>query len=123
MSGNTSVYSFNVLVHSFAAPKMRVRVVSPKPGATSIRVVVTHDMPVKVRLVVLQSGSILRVIPSKVLKGSQVSSTISIPLKQRVKKAGNVFVSGTASDLSTNPNTVALRTCSVRPGKRGMTCA
>jgi hypothetical protein len=76
-----------------------------------------------VRLVVLQTGSILRVIPSKVLKGSAISSTISIPLKQRVKKAGSVFVSGTASDLSTNPNTVALRTCSVRPGKPGMTCA
>jgi hypothetical protein len=122
-NGNKSTYSFNVFVHSFVSPNVRVRVIVPKPGASSMRVVVTHDMPVRVRLVVLQTGSILRMIPSRVLKGSNTSTSISIALKQKVKKTGNVFVSGTASDLSTYPNTVALRTCSVHPGKRGMVCA
>jgi hypothetical protein len=123
LNGNKSIYGFNVLVHSFVPPTVRLHVVTPKPGAAAIRVVVTHDIPVRVRLVVLQAGRILRVIPSKSLAGKHRSTSITIALKTKVRKLGNVFVSGTASDVSTSPNTVALKTCSVRPGKRGETCA
>lgn len=119
---NTATYSFNVFVHSFVAPKVAIRVVPPKPGARQLRVLLTHDQPVRVRLVVLQAGSVLRTLPSKGVTGSRVTS-ITIPLQHKVAKTDYVFVSGTASDLSAYPNTVALKTCSVRPGKPGQTCA
>jgi hypothetical protein len=121
--GNKSTYSFNVFVHSFVPPKVRIRVLTPKPGARQLRILLTHDQPVRVRLVVLQAGTILRTIPSKGITGTRVTTTIRVPLEHRVAATGYVFVSGTASDLSSNPNTVALKTCSVRPGKRGGACA
>jgi hypothetical protein len=120
---NKSTYSFNVFVHSFVPPKVSMRVLVPKPGARQLRVLLTHDQPVHVRLVVLQAGTILRTIPSKAIDGSRVTTPFTITLQHKIAKTGYVFVSGTASDLSTNPNTVPLKTCSVRPGKGGGACA
>jgi hypothetical protein len=121
--GNKSTYSFNVFVHSFIPPTVSMRVVVPKPGARQVRILLTHDQPVRVRLVVLQAGAILRTIPSKGITGSGRTTSITIRLLRKVARTGYVFVSGTASDLSTNPNTVALKTCSVLPGKGGGACA
>ena len=50
-------------------------------------------------------------------------STVTIALSKKIVKAGFVYVSGIAGDLSIPSNVVALRTCSVRPGKAGGTCA
>ena len=121
---NVSTYAFNVLVHSFVPPKVRLRVLVPRAGAGQLRVVLAHDQPIRVRLVVLQGGVVLRVISSKALAGSR-STSVAIALKHRISKAGgDVVVTGTASDLSTNPNTVPLRLCSVTPGRRGsVVCA
>ncbi len=121
--GNKSTYSFNVFVHSFVPPRVRMRVVAPKPGARQIRILLTHDQPVRVRLVVLQEGTILRTVPSKSIPGSRVTTSVTIALQHTVAKSGYVFVSGTASDVSSNPNTVALKMCSVRPGGPGLLCA
>jgi hypothetical protein len=100
-----------------------MRVVVPKPGARQVRVLLTHDQPVRVRLVVLQAGTILRTLPSKGITGSGVTTPVTIRLLRKIAKTGYVFVSGTASDLSTYPNVVPLKTCSVRPGKGGGACA
>jgi hypothetical protein len=88
-----------------------------------VRVVVTHDMPVRVRLVILQDGKVLRTLPSKTVKGFRKSTMLTIALRSRVAKTGFLAVSGTASDLSDFPNTVPLKTCTVRPGKGGGACA
>jgi hypothetical protein len=120
---NKSTYSFNVFVHSFVPPKVSMRVVVPKPGARQVRILLTHDQPVHVRLVVLQAGIILRTLPSKAVEGSRVTTSVTIPLLHKIAKTGYVFVSGTASDLSSNPNVVPLKTCSVRPGTGGGACA
>jgi hypothetical protein len=120
---NKSTYSFNVFVHSFVPPKVSMRVVVPKPGARQVRILLTHDQPVRVRLVVLQAGIILRTLPSKAVDGSRVTTSVTIPLLHKIAKTGYVFVSGTASDLSSNPNVVPLRTCSVRPGTGDGACA
>jgi hypothetical protein len=121
--GNASTYSFNVFVHSFVPPRVRMRVVAPKPGARQIRILLTHDQPVRVRLVVLQEGTILRTVPSKSITGSRVTTSVTIALQHKVAKTGYVFVSGTASDVSSNPNTVPLKMCSMRPGRPGVLCA
>jgi hypothetical protein len=121
--GNTSTYSFNVFVHNFVPPRVSMVVVPPKPGASQVRILLTHDQPVRVRLVVLQGGAILRTVPSKAFTGSRVTTSITIPLLHRIANTGYVFVSGTASDLSANPNTVPLGMCSVRPGQPGNLCA
>jgi hypothetical protein len=123
LNGNKTTYSLNVFVHSFIVPKVSMRVRTPKPGATSVRVVVTHDMPVRVRLVILQDGKVLRTLPSKTVKGFRKSTMLTIALRSRVAKTGFLAVSGTASDLSDFPNTVPLKTCTVRPGKGGGACA
>ena len=60
---NRSTYSFNVFVHSFVPPKVSMRVVVPRPGARQLRVLLTHDQPVRVRLVVLQAGTDLADAP------------------------------------------------------------
>lgn len=121
-NNNATTYTLNVFVHSFVPPKVSMRVLASKPGSRTLRLVLKHDMPVKVRLVILQSGTLLRTIPSKLIKGKR-KTTISIPLKAKIAKTGFLIVSGTASDLSDNPNTVALKMCSVRPGKAGGVCA
>jgi hypothetical protein len=122
MAGNTNTYQFNVLVHSFVPPKVKMSVLAPRRRARSLSIRLTHDMPVRVRLVVLQAGRKLRTI-SKTIKGSNKTATIPIPLGGKIAKTGFVIVSGTASDLSNPPNTVPLSTCSLRPGKAGGVCA
>jgi hypothetical protein len=122
-NGNKTTYFLSVFVHSFIAPTVSMRVRTPKAGATSVRVIVTHDMPVRVRLVILQDGKVLRTLPGKTVKGFRKSTTLSIALRSKVAKTGFLAVSGTASDLSDFPNTVALKTCTVRPGKGGGVCA
>ncbi len=102
-----------------------MRVLVPRAGRrASCAWCSTHDQPVRVRLVVLQAGVVLRTISSKALTGSRPTS-VAIALQHRIAKAGgDVVVTGTASDLSTNPNTVPLRLCSVKPGRRGsVVCA
>ncbi|MEA2187501.1 MAG: hypothetical protein QOK16_2512, partial [Solirubrobacteraceae bacterium] len=88
---NKSTYSFNVFVHSFVPPKVSMRVVVPKPGVRQIRILLTHDQPVRVRLVVLQAGAILRTVPSKAITGSRVTTSVTIPLLRKVAKTGYVF--------------------------------
>jgi PKD domain len=122
LAGNKNTYQFNVLVHSFVPPKVSIRVLAPRRGARTLSIQLTHDMPVRVRLVVLQAGRKLRTIPSQTVEGSR-TTTIPIALTGKIAKTGFVIVSGTASDLSNPPNTVALATCSVRPGKAGGVCA
>lgn len=122
LAGNTNTYQFNVLVHSFVPPKVKMRVLAPRRGARSLSIRLTHDMPVHVRLVVLQAGRKLRTI-SQTIKGFHKTNTFSIRLAGKIAKTGFVIVSGTASDLSTPPNTVPLSTCSLRPGKAGGACA
>jgi hypothetical protein len=122
MAGNTNKYQFNVLVHSFVPPKVSMRVLAPRRGARSLSIRLTHDMPVHVRLVVLQAGRKLRTI-LQTIKGFHKTTTFGVRLAGKIAKTGFVIVSGTASDLSNPPNTVSLRTCSVRPGKAGGVCA
>jgi hypothetical protein len=123
LAGNKNTYQFNVLVHSFVPPKVSMHVLAPRRGARTLSIRLTHDMPVRVRLVVLQAGRKLRTIPSKMLRGSRRTTTFGIALTGKIAKTGFVIVSGTASDFSNPPNTVALHTCSVRPGKAGGVCA
>jgi hypothetical protein len=123
LAGNKNTYQFNVLVHSFVPPKVTMRVLAPRRGGRTLSIRVTHDMPVRLRLVVLQAGRDLRTIPAMTIKGFGKTTTIGIPLTGKIAKTGFVIVSGTASDLSNPPNTVALPTCSVRPGKAGGVCA
>jgi hypothetical protein len=120
--GNVSTYTFNVLVHSFARPKVSMRVLAPRVGARHLRIVLTHDQAVRVRLVVEQGTSVLANGFMKVVTGSR-PKTVTIPLSRKLAKAAFVYVSGTAGDLSSPSNVVALRTCAVRPGKAGGTCA
>jgi hypothetical protein len=119
---NTSTYTFNVLVHSFARPRVSMRVLMPRAGDHQLRVVLTHDQSIRVRVVVEQGTTVLGAGVVKVATGKR-PTTVTIPLSGKILKAGFVYVSGTASDLSSQPNTVALETCAVRAGKRGGTCA
>jgi hypothetical protein len=121
-SGNTNSYTFSVLVHNFVAPIVGLRVVVPSPGTRRLRVILTHNVPILVRLVVLQGERVLRVIPSKLINGSNARKRLTIALTKKVGKVGFVAVSGVASDLGKYPNRVPLLTCSVDPVHGGGVC-
>jgi hypothetical protein len=121
-SGNTNRYSFYVLVHNFVPPTVGLRVFVPSPGDRRLRVVLTHNVPIRVRLVVLQGGRVLRVIPSKLINGSNARTPLTIALTKKVGKVGFVAVSGVAGDLGQYPNRVPLLTCSVDPVHGGGVC-
>jgi hypothetical protein len=121
-SGNTNTYSFYVLVHNFVPPTVGLLVLVPSPGSRRLRVVLTHNVPIRVRLVVLQGGRVLRVIPSKLINGSNAKTKLTIALTKRVGKVGFVAVSGVAGDLGQYPNRVPLLTCSVDPVHGGGVC-
>jgi hypothetical protein len=123
LSKNKNTYSFDVLVHNFVPPKVGLRVFPPIPGSRMLRVVLTHDVPVRVRLVIMQSNVVLRAIPSRLVTGSNVSTSFEIPLRGKVSTGGFVVVSGVASDLGQFPNTVPLLTCSLDPVHGGGVCA
>jgi len=120
-TGNKSTYIFFVLVHNFVPPKVGLRVFVPSPGARKIRLEIRHDVPVSVRLVVLQRGRVLAVVPARHLAGS-VKTTIRLPLRGRVSRNGFVVVSGVASDSSVPPNTVPFPMCAVDPVHGGGVC-
>jgi hypothetical protein len=120
---NKNTYAFMVLVHNFVAPKVGLRVFPPTPGSRKLRVVLTHDVPIRVRLVIMQGDIVLRAIPSKLLKGSHVKTSLQIALRKKVRKSGFVVVSGVASDVGQFPNTVPLLTCSLDPVNGGGICA
>jgi hypothetical protein len=123
VAGNGSTYTFFVYVHSYVLPKISVSLSVPLPGASSIRLVLKHSLPVNVRLVVFQGGKLLRLIPKKLVKGKNKSSKIVIALRTRVKKkGGEVTISGMASTLGTYPNSVPLPTCAVDPVKGTGSC-
>jgi hypothetical protein len=121
-SGNTNTYTFYVLVHNFVPPTVGLLVLVPSPGAHRLRVVLTHNVPIRVRLVVLQGGRVLQVIPSKLINGSNAKTRLTIPLRKKVGKVGFVAVSGVAGDLGQYPNRVPLLTCSVDPVHGGGVC-
>jgi hypothetical protein len=121
-TGNKSTYIFFVLVHSFVPPQVRLRVFVPSPGARQIRLEIKHDMPVSVRLVVLQRGRVLAAVPARHLAGSS-KTTIRLALKGRVSRNGYVVVTGVASDASQPPNTVPFPACAVDPVHGGGVCA
>ncbi len=117
VAGNGSTYTFFVYVHSYVLPKISVSLSVPLPGASSIRIVLAHSLPVNVRLVVFQGGKLLRLIPKKLLKGKKKTELV-VALRTRVKKkGGEVTISGMASTLGTYPNSVPLPTCAVDPVK------
>jgi hypothetical protein len=122
-AGNRSTYDFYVFVHNFVPPKVSMLVHVPRPGAGKLSLKILHDVPVNVRLVVFQGGTLLRAIPKKLLKGKKPTS-FSIALKSRIKaKGGNIVISGVASDLGQYPNVVPLLTCSVDPVGPHSSCA
>jgi hypothetical protein len=121
-SGNRNTYTFHVLVHNFVAPTVGLTVIVPSPGDRRLRVVLTHNVSIRVRLVVLQGGRVLRVIPSKLINGSNAKTKLTIALTKRVGKVGFVAVSGVAGDLGQYPNRVPLLTCSVDPVHGGGVC-
>lgn len=120
-AGNKSTYTFFVYVHNTDRPQVVLTVFVPTPGARQIRLRIKHDMPVSVRLVVLQRGRLLALVPAKRLAGN-VKTTFRLPLKARVSRNGFVVVTGTASDASQPPNTVPLATCAVDPVHGGGIC-
>jgi hypothetical protein len=120
-SGNVNSYAFSVLVHNFVPPKVSLRVFVPSPGDRQVRVVLTHNVPIAVHLVFMQNGRVLRILPSRVVKGSK-RTTLKVALRKKVGKVGFVAVSGAASDLGPSPNTVPLLTCSVDPVNGGGVC-
>jgi hypothetical protein len=120
-AGNVNTYAFTVLVHNFVPPKVGMLVSVPSPGDRQLRLVLTHDVPVTVHLVIMQNGRVLRTLPSRLLKGSK-KTTLKVALKKKVGKVGFVAVSGVASDIGESPNTVPLLTCSVDPVNGGGTC-
>jgi hypothetical protein len=122
-AGNVNRYTFEVLVHNFVPPKVSLRVFVPTPGSRQLRIVLTHDVPIRVRLSVLQGDRVLRSIPSMTVKGSRLKTTLKIALRKRVGKGAFLVVSGVASDIGENPNTVPLLTCSVDPVNGGGACA
>jgi hypothetical protein len=71
---------------------------------------------------VLQGGRVLRVIPSKLINGSNARTPLTIALTKKVGKVGFVAVSGVASDVGKYPNRVPLLTCSVDPVHGGGVC-
>jgi hypothetical protein len=120
-TGNKSSYTFFVVVHNFDVPKVGMRVFVPSPGARQIRLDITHNMPVSVRLVVLQRGRLLALAPAKRLTGS-TKTTVRLKLRGRVSRNGFVVVSGVASDHSQPPNTVPFPMCAVDPVHGGGIC-
>jgi hypothetical protein len=122
-SKNKNIYVFNVLVHNFVPPRVGLRVFPPTPGSRTLHVVLTHDVPIRLRLVIMQGDTVLRAIPSKLLKGSRVRTSLQIALRKKVGKIGFVVVSGVASDVGQFPNTVPLLTCSLDPVNGGGKCA
>jgi hypothetical protein len=121
--GNKNTYTFNVLVHNFVAPRVGLQVFPPTPGSRKLHVIVTHDVPIRVRLVVMQGDAVLTAIPSKFLKGSRIRTSLHIALRRKVGAGEFVVVSGVASDVGPFPNTVPLLTCSVDPVNGGGKCA
>lgn len=122
-TGNKNLYSFNVFVHNFVPPRVSLRVYIPSPGSREIHLAVTHDVPIRARLVVMQGGKVLRVIPSRLLKGSHVTTSLRLALTKKVRATDFVVVSGVASDIGQYPNTVPLVSCSVDPVHGGGKCA
>jgi hypothetical protein len=121
-TGNKTSYNFFVFVHSFTAPQVVLSVFPPAPGSRQIHLVVTHNMPVSVRLVVMQRGRVLALVPKKRLTG-HTKTTIRLALNARVSRNGFVVVSGDASDLSAHPNTVPFPMCAVDPVHGGGVCS
>jgi PKD domain len=121
-SGNTNTYAFNVLVHNFVPPKVSLLITPPAPGSRTLRLTLVHDVPIRVRLVVMQGGKVLRAIPSKLVKGTRAKTRLVIALTRKVGTS-SVVISGVASDLGQFPNTVPLLTCSVDPVHGGGKCA
>jgi hypothetical protein len=122
-TGNVNSYTFDVFVHNFVPPKVSLRIFVPTPGSRQLRIVLTHDMPIRVRLSVLQGDRVLRSIPWTDVKGSRGKRTLNIALRKKVGKGAFVVVSGVASDIGENPNIVPLLTCSVDPVNGGGACA
>jgi hypothetical protein len=86
--------------------------------------VISHSVPINVRLVIFQGGKLLRAIPKKLIKGTRKNTKVVIALKSRVKKkGGEITISGMASTLGTYPNTVPLLTCAVDPVSGNGNCA
>ena len=79
-------------------------------------------MPISVRLVVLQRGRVLAVVPAQEDQGLPRQETIHVALRAKVSRNGFVVVSGIAGDLSEPPNTVPLPTCAVDPVNGGGVC-
>jgi hypothetical protein len=122
-AGNASTYDFYVYVHSYLRPTAALTVYPPLPGARSVKVRIKHNMPVSVRLVIVQGRRVLRVIKARIVKGSHKTTTLHVALKRRVTAAGgNVAIGGAASSLGTFPNTVPLLVCSVNPVDGGGNC-
>jgi hypothetical protein len=121
-SMNKNTYAFDVLVHNFVPPRVGLQVFPPTPGSRSLRVVLTHDVPIRVRLVIMQGDVVLRAIPSKLLNGSRVKTSLQIALRKKVTTTGSVVVTGVASDVGQFPNTVPLLTCSLDPVHGGGVC-
>ena len=84
LNGNKNTYAFNVLVHNFVPPRVNLSVFFPSPGSRQFKVALKHDVPIRVRLVVMQNGRVLRVIPSRLLKGSHRTTTLRLALTRRV---------------------------------------
>jgi hypothetical protein len=122
-AGNTNSYTFDVLVHNFKPPIVSLLVYIPAPGARQVRIKLSHNVPINVRLSVLQGDRTLRVIPTRLVPGSRVSTILKIALTRKVQARGFVVVSGVASDIGEYPNTVPLLTCSVDPVHGGGKCA
>jgi hypothetical protein len=115
-AGNSSTYDFYVYVHSYTRPTAALTIYPPLPGARSMKVHIRHNMPITVRLVIVQGRRVLRIIPSRILKGSHKTTTLRVSLERRVTATGgNIAIGGSASSLGTYPNTVPLLVCSVDP--------
>jgi hypothetical protein len=84
--------------------------------------VLTHDMPIRVRLTILQGDRVLASITSKLVAGTG-KTPLKLGLRKKVGKGAFVVISGVASDVAENPNTVPLLTCSVDPVNGGGACA
>jgi hypothetical protein len=121
-NGNTNTYAFNVLVHNFVPPKVSFLITPPSPGSRTLRVVLVHNVPIRVRLVVMQGSTVLRAIQSRLVKGTRARTVLKIALKKKVGTSP-IVISGVASDLGQYPNTVPLLTCSVDPVNGGGKCA
>ena len=121
-TGNKSSTFFFVYVHSTTAPNVSLTVFFPSPGDKRLQLTISHDMPVSVRLVVMQRARVLDLVRARRITGTG-SSTIWLALKSRVSRNGFVVVSGVANDLSDPPNTTPLSMCAVDPVHGGGRCS